>query len=376
MLKGIHLTLLMGPGVAVPVPKMVVDALTNVQVTVGKEQSGFQLQFTVGKESPLLTTLLQSAFFDPIVTRVVIVVTLRGIPHVLFDGVITNHELSPSNGAGASSLTVTGDDLSAVMDIVEYTMPYPAMPDVARINTILAKYAALGIIPAVIPPLLTVLNIPTERTESQTHSTDKAYIRQLAQRNGYVFYIRPGPLPGQSVAYFGPDISVPKPQSALSVNFDAASNTESLTFSMNGTAKKIKVFTIMDEATRKIPIPVPLPNINPLRPPMGLKPPPIGKVEMADDSAQLTTAEAARNIIAFLTRGSSASITVNGSLDVLRYGKLLESRMIVGVRGAGITYDGIYYVDTVTHTIEPGAYQQSFTLSRDGTISNTPSVKV
>ena len=376
MLKGIHLTLLMGPGIAVPVPKMILDALTSVQITVGKEQSGFQLQFSVGKESHILNTLLQSAYFDPIVTRVVIVVTLRGIPHVLFDGVITNHELTPSNEAGASSLTVTGDDLSAVMDIVEYTMPYPAMPDVARVNLILAKYAALGVIPAVIPPLLTVINIPTERYESQTHSTDKAYIQHLAERNGYVFYIKPGPLPGQSVAYFGPDISIPKPQSALSVNFDASSNTESLTFSMNGTAKKIKIFTIMDEATRKIPIPVPLPNINPLRPPMGLKPPPIGKVEMADDSAQLTTAEAARNIIAFLTRGSSASISVNGSLDVLRYGKILESRMMVGVRGAGITYDGMYYVDTVTHTIEPGKYKQSFTLSRDGTISNTPLIAV
>ena len=367
---------MMGPGVAVPVNREVLNALTNVQVTGGKEQSGFQLQFSVGKDSAIINNLLQGSFFDPIITRVIVVVTLQGLPQVLIDGVITNQELSPSNEAGASTLTITGDDLSAVMDIVEYTMPYPAMPDAARVNLILAKYAALGIIPAVVPPLLTVMNIPTERNESQTHSTDKAYIKQLAERNGYIFYIKPGPFPGQNVAYFGPDISIPKPQRALSVNFDAASNTESLTFSMNGSAKKIKVFTIMDEATGRIPIPIPLPNINPLRPPMGLKPPPIGKFENADDSAQLNTAQAARNIIAFLTRGSSASITVNGSLDVLRYGKILESGMMVGVRGAGIAYDGIYYVDTVTHTIQPGSYKQNFTLSRDGTISNVASVAV
>ena len=38
------------------------------------------------------------------------------------------------------------------------------------------------------------------------------------------------------------------------------------------------------------------------------------------------------------------------------------------------TYDGLYYVDSVTHNIKRGEYKQSFTLSRDGLISNTPVV--
>jgi hypothetical protein len=46
----------------------------------------------------------------------------------------------------------------------------------------------------------------------------------------------------------------------------------------------------------------------------------------------------------------------------------------VGVRGAGITYDGLYYVDSVTHNLKPGEYKQRFTLSRDGMVSNTPVV--
>ena len=68
MLKGIQLTLLMGPGIAVPVPKMVIEALSNIQVTDGKTQSGFQLTFSIGKNSPLLKTLLPTGFFDPIKT--------------------------------------------------------------------------------------------------------------------------------------------------------------------------------------------------------------------------------------------------------------------------------------------------------------------
>jgi hypothetical protein len=48
--------------------------------------------------------------------------------------------------------------------------------------------------------------------------------------------------------------------------------------------------------------------------------------------------------------------------------------MLVGVRGAGVTYDGMYYVNTVTHNLKQGEYKQSFSLSRDGLISQTPVV--
>ncbi|TXE07853.1 hypothetical protein ES711_10500 [Gelidibacter salicanalis] len=375
MLKGINLTLMMGPGIAVPVPKMVIDALTNVSVTVGKAQSGFQLGFTIGKNSPLQHTLLPSGFFDPIITRVIIVVTMNGMPQVLIDGIITNHELSPSNQAGASTLTITGDDLSVIMDLVEYNSSYPSMTDNIKVMTVLAKYTALGIIPLVIPPIIPVIAAPTEKYESQ-YSTDKVFIQKLARRNGYVFYIDPGPLPGLSFAYFGPDISIPIPQSALSTNFDALSNVDSLTFSLDGMAKKIKVFTIYDPATKKVPIPVPLPNVNIFKPPLGARPVPIAKIETANDSSKLAVDEAARDILSFLMSGSSPSVTASGALDVLRYGKPLKSRMIVGVRGAGLTYDGLYYVDTVTHTIKAGSYKQNFTLSRDGVISNTPLMAV
>lgn len=58
----------------------------------------------------------------------------------------------------------------------------------------------------------------------------------------------------------------------------------------------------------------------------------------------------------------------------MRYGHILRARMLVGVRGAGLTYDGMYYVESVTHNIKRGEYKQSFTLSRDGVVSQTPVV--
>jgi len=41
-------------------------------------------------------------------------------------------------------------------------------------------------------------------------------------------------------------------------------------------------------------------------------------------------------------------ITATGSLDVLRYGHVLRSRMMVGLRGASMAYDGLYYAASVT----------------------------
>ena len=77
-----------------------------------------------------------------------------------------------------------------------------------------------------------------------------------------------------------------------------------------------------------------------------------------------------------MTFNASDSITVSGKLDVVRYGSVLRSRMLVGVRGASLAYDGLYYVNSVTHEIKRGEYKQSFQLSRDGLISLTPRVPV
>ena len=62
----------------------------------------------------------------------------------------------------------------------------------------------------------------------------------------------------------------------------------------------------------------------------------------------------------------SHTVTVSGELDALRYGGALQARTVVGLRGAGFTYDGLYFVKSVTHSIRPGEYKQQFTLRREG----------
>lgn len=373
MLDGVHITLLIGPAVPVPAPAAVLDALDSVQVNSGGDRSGFQLTFKIGKNSLLQTTLLPAGYFDPILTRVIVIATVRGIPNVLADGVVTRHELAPSNEPGKSTLTITGEDLSLYMDLVEMPfMRYPAMPVIARVYAILAKYAAFGIAPIAIPPIVPDIPNPVEEMPHQ-NGTDREYLKQLAGSCGYVFYVEPGPTPGANIAYFGPDIRIPAPQPALNVNMDAHTNVESLSFSLDGTAKKIVVMTVMDPVSRRVPISIPVPNISVLRPPMGARLTLPARVEFPGYVAHLNPSDAA-NLALSIVLGAQDAISGSGSLDVLRYGHVLRSRMMVGVRGAGLTYDGLYYVNSVTHDIKRGQYKQSFNISRDGLISNTPVV--
>ena len=67
-------------------------------------------------------------------------------------------------------------------------------------------------------------------------------------------------------------------------------------------------------------------------------------------------------------------VSCEGSLDVTRYGTVLKARQLVGVRGAGTAFDGLYYVKRVTHKIKRGEYKQSFTLTRNGLASTVSTV--
>lgn len=374
MAKGIHLTLMVGPAVPVPVPPEVLDSLERVQVESpsGGTQAGFELTFSLPRRSPLETLFLLAGGASIPLVRVVIAVTVGGETSVLMDGVMTHHEMRPGASGGRGSLVVKGKDLTHVMDLLELDgLPYPAMPSSLRVLTSLAKYAAFGIVPMVIPAIVEDIPIPVDRIPRQ-QGTDYQYFRYLAEQAGYVFYIDPGPLPGMSRAYWGPELRVGQPQPALNLDMDAHTNVESLSFRFDQEAKEMPIVMIQNAAT-KVPIPIPIPDISPLNPPLGAIPPLPPKFKMLTDTAKQNPAQAIMTGLAYAAQHQDA-VTATGSLDVVRYGRVLRSRGLVGVRGAGMAFDGLYYVKSVTHTIERGDYGQDFTLVRNGLVSTVPAV--
>jgi len=258
------------------------------------------------------------------------------------------------------------------MAAIDFTgIPYPAMPAEARVTLIIAKYAVFGMIPMVIPSVFMDVPIPVERIPTHQGS-DLEYVKKLAEDVGYVFYIEPGPAPCTNIAYWGPEIKVGVPQPALNVNMDAHNNVESLNFSFNGASKVMPIIYIQNQETRA-PIPIPVPDISPFNPPLGLIPPIPVQFKKMRNTAHLNLIQAIALGLAEASRTSDA-VSGAGSLDVLRYGRILKARGLVGVRGAGDAFNGLYFVKSVTHKIKRGEYKQDFTLTRNGLISTVPKV--
>jgi hypothetical protein len=377
MLQGIHLTLMIGPLVPIPVSQAVLEALTSVEVTVkDRGASGFQVSFTLGKRSLLETLFLIAGGLPLLFLRVVIVVTFQGTPQVIMDGVITNHQITPATDNSPATLSITGEDLTALMNQQDFSgFPFPAMPAEARVELLLLKYAALGIVPQIVPSILLDVPIPTGNIPSQ-QGTDLAYIRALADRVGYVFYLEPGPEPGFNTAYWGPQIKVGMPQPALNVDMDAYTNVQSLDFTYDNQMNKVPTVFTYNEETKMIRA-IPIPPITPLNPPLGLiqpLPTSLGDLKPVDDS--LSKRPLAQAIMIGVAKAAqwAEAVTGKGSLDVLRYGRLLKARQLVGVRGAGPAFDGLHYVTSVTHKIKRGEYTQSFALSRNGLVSTVSRV--
>lgn len=377
MSSALHLSLLLGPVLPIPVPALLIDALEEASVThAAGAASGFQLRFKVTSKSELNTIFLiavgQNTSIGTPPLRVVLIVTLNGKPEPLFDGVVTNVEVQPGQNNQPGSITVTGEDLTKVMDLIDFSgLPYPAMPIEARVALICAKYAAFGIIPLPIPAFFPDVPIPLERIPAQQGS-DLAYLQQLAEEVGHVFYIEPGPAPMTNIAYFGPEIKVGPPQPALNLDMDAHTNVESLSFSFDPTKGVLPVVFIQNALTR-VPIPIPIPNLNPLQPPLGVLPAPLANLKLMKDTAKMNPMQAISKGLAEAKKSQDA-VTGSGSLDVLRYGRVLKARRLVGVRGVGVAYDGLYYVSSVTSTLKRGEFKQSFSLTRNGLISITPTV--
>ncbi len=365
---GVRMQLLIGANLPVPAPYEVMDAFRALEVRHNdRERDVFEMELSLGKDSLLDYGLLLNGYFDP-PNRIVIGVLMGVLPEVLIDGVITSHQVIPSNKPGESTLRIQGEDISLRLDLDPASATHANQPDFVIVQKILAKYLQYGITPNVSP----TSDVPIEvnRVPSQ-QETDLAYIRRLAERNGFVFYIEPLPAPGFTTAYFGIDNRLGIPQPALSINMGPQSNLDQpINFHYNALGPTAPRVTILDPIT-KTPIQVPAPSA--LRPPLAMRPSTPLRTTIARDAANLDPSQGMLRALSSTTDSSDA-VNATGEIDAVRYGQVLRSRRLVGVRGAGLSYNGNYYVKQVTHRIRRGEYKQSFSLGREGHGSLTPLV--
>jgi hypothetical protein len=374
---GVRLTLLIGASVPVPAPLVLTENLESVEVTHADEgRSGFQMSFLAGRtgvKDLIDYRLLRNRLLEPY-NRVILIVTFNVTPRVLMDGIITSRELTPGDEPGTTRITVTGEDVSVMMDLVERSAEHPAQPDPAIVAKLILRYARYGLIPVVVPPKSIDPPSPTERIPVQ-QGTDLEYIESLGRRCDHVFFVTPGPAPGINRAYWGPP-PLGAPQKALSVNFGSSTNVDSISFELNALEPENVEGDVQDHRiNRKFPVR----TFASLRPPLSAMPHwLVHRTHMRISRLREVTpgvVTALGRAQARTDRSNGHTLTATGKLDAGRYGNLLQARGLVGLRGVGWLYDGMYYVKKVTHSIRHHQYSQSFTLTREGLGSLTPVVR-
>lgn len=343
-----------------PAPYEVVDSLVSLQVTNNdRERDGFQMDFSLGKDSLLEYGLLRSGVLD-VKNRMIIMVIFGALPQVLIDGIITKHQVIPSNEPGRSTLHVTGEDISVKLSFEDRSLTYRNQSDSTIVKNIL-KDAGFE------PQVTETDDTPrdTERIPTQRCNHLK-YIQYLAQRNGFTFYVEPTNVPGTNNAYWGKEKREGGSQPALTMNMGAQTNVDGpINFSFNALEPSEPEVSIIDPLTKRaILIPLPslfLPSLtrNPAKPLRKTK---------SRDTANLSFAQALLKASMGVSEAFDV-IVATGEVDAVRYGRALRARRLVDVAGVGQSYDGTYYVQQVIHNIRrlpSGEYKQSFTLNRDG----------
>lgn len=365
---GVRLLLWLGATVPTPPDPGVLAGLTRVRVTnnaIG--QDGFELTFTVGVDKSFDVDLLASGVVEP-KTRVWLAAILGVVPEVLIDGVITHHQLAMSNEPGTGTLTVQGTDISALLDLEERSTSYPNRPDSVIMLQMVTKYPLLGFVPAITPT--TDIPIEIQRVPWQT-DTDLAFIRRAARRNGFVFYVEPVTL-GVNTFYWGPPTKAGIPQPALTVNMGGDTNVSRLDFGNDALAPVGAPVTMVEPISKmRIPLPA-MPSLS--LPPLSASPASPLRTKPLRNTANLNPAQALLASAAEATNAPEA-FTAQGEVDTARYGAVLRARKPVGVRGAGRSYDGNWYVTTVTHEIAKDRYIQRFGLKREGSGALLPVVR-
>ena len=275
---------------------------------------------------------------------------------VVFDGYIS-HVSCRANDEGANMIVeIRGVDASYHMNQEEKTRIWRGKTYEAIAAEIFRDYQFKPVVaeaPAGGEPPLQVAQ----------RGTDHRFLRELARRRGYEFYVLGGN------AYFRPPDLTGKPQKVIAVHFGEQTNCSNLRFESDGTAPTVAQVSYFDamegSATTDVAEESGLPALG-TKPLSDLR----GAIRMpqarriARGLGFHSGAQAAEYAAGMLRR-NGWWVTAQGSLNGLRYGRVLRSRKLVTVKGAGPNYNGDYYVRKVQHRLAARTYEMQFELARN-----------
>ena len=288
--------------------------------------------------------------------RVVITAGLSSDTEQLLAGYITHLRPAFGDGLDHCQLEIWGMDASVLMDRDDVLLAWPNTKDSAIAETVFQSY---HLTPAVIDTR--VIHDETVSTIIQ-RETDIAFLRRLAQRNGYECFV------DSDTGYFRPLAVDGSPQPVLAVQFGDQTTVTRFTLEVNALAPANVTMFQVDRLNKQ-------------------------ELHASADSLALRQL-GAKPISSFLAGGMSPGqaylgqavttglpemnalcqelydrsnwfVTGQGEVDANAYGSVLKPRGIVLIKGVGETHSGMYYISHVTHSFTADGYTQRFTVKRN-----------
>ncbi|MFE9018088.1 hypothetical protein ACFYNL_05870 [Streptomyces sp. NPDC007808] len=378
LMAPLHLSVFAGTTLPVPLPPDLTARLRSVRVReTDSDRSVFTLVFDAGRSGPTAavdTPVTQRSVIAPF-SRIWVVVTFGSLSRVLMDGIVTAVELTPGDAAGQATLSVAGEDVSYLLDREESDVEHCALNAYRQVLKILAPYVAKRIVEDATEPIASSTPSPVDWIPTQ-HATDLRHLTDLARAHGFVAYVLPGPSLASSRFYWGPPIRGASPQPALSVDLGPDTNVTSIRFRTDALAPLLVEGDLEDPTTG---VDIPVTTAGSTRIPLSAQP--LWARHFGDIRRRRRVRDSGIGPVTAFARAqaevdhSSDAVVAEGVADGGRYGEVLRSRALVGLRGAGWSHDGLWYVRQVEHELAPGQYTQKFTLARDGHGSTTPVVR-
>ena len=346
-----------GTGVAAPIDDETAGALERVEIVraIG-ERGSFRLQFRLEPGSSLPDRFLSES------ADLLRVVISTG-DEVAMDGVLVEHCLSIGEEKGKAALVLAGEDLTLLMDLIDVSgRQFAAVPPPARVQIVLAAYAAVGIVPSVVPPR--ILDVPGPTDIAHQNGSDYAYVRSLAEQVGYRFTLDPARPQAARSPIGGPNLAmaIGVRRSSSTLRTQRLPRASSLRFDA---AHRVAPDAIILHPTTKTTIPIPAPAITALTLPLGRTVPPAHRRQRLRTTAKLTATAAAGQLLAAGARSAEA-MSGRGVRELTKGQEGLRPGQFVEVRGAGNAFSGLFLVRRVRHVITGTHHHQEFEIVRAG----------
>lgn len=292
-------------------------------------------------------------------TRVTILATVGSLSDVIMDGYITDVHVSTTEQTATLRAAFVGADASFPMNLDQHCKVWSGQTYEQIAQEIVTQGYGLQVrLPENPPPSTGEPPSVTQRT------TDLRFLRELARRRGYEFYVVGG------TAFFRPPNLDVRPQKLIAVNFGDQTNCTDLQIAADFTQPTMAVVSTQDPETGETRVAevddsglTPLGSVN-LADGRGYGVPPCRVVARRPPiRSDESLSEYARSIM----RERGFWLKAQGKINSARYGAILRAGKPVTIKGVGNRYSGVYYVRRVVHTISSRLYEMQFEAFRNRT---------